>query len=232
MNDVMKPELLETNLIKICTLGSRAAVQNRTPGYYQHVISGCDWAGSDYKLPNTPPDSFNAHVMLGITPAGEFDILHMDQTAGSERQWVVNCVLDDHKRLGGTALASDFGAGVVSNELLGKVLDPAQHTIFNYCGADNPEVQDSEFGPRHVSINRNASLTGFFDAIRAGRIRCYDWDEAEALLSDCLCMSHKETPAFRYVRTGSEPVNTIHALNFAFTLGKIMLGEYPNYKRY
>ena len=70
-----------------------------------------------------------------------------------------------------------------------------------------------------------------YEAIKSLRIRCYGWETAKDRLSECINLIRApfEGPggptSFRYIRHGSKPDDTLHAINFAYILGRVLLGE-------
>ncbi len=62
-------------------------------------------------------------------------------------------------------------------------------------------------------------------------MRCYAYEVAESLLTDIMNLMRVPTEsnlgvtAFKYRKHGSTPDDTLHALNFAFTGGRVLLGE-------
>jgi len=231
-------ELTEQELISICTLGTQDVVQKKakTQGYYKYIVSGCDWGGSDYNRATHTKESYTVHVMLGITNDGKFDIIHMRRYSGMGYREIVGHILADHRRLGGNALASDFGAGAAYNMLLreSSALSASRHIIFNYVGPNSAAVAEphGDHMFNQLSLNRNEAITKLFMAVKESRIRCYEWEEAKTLLSYFLNMTRTQSEnsatgstTFRYLRSGEQPDDTLHATNFAFVLGKIMLGE-------
>jgi hypothetical protein len=74
-------------------------------------------------------------------------------------------------------------------------------------------------------------MTVLFQAIKSQRIRCYPKDAAMEYLSDFLNMYRvpSEMPGgattFLYRASATKPNDTAQAMNYAFTLGKILLGE-------
>jgi hypothetical protein len=232
-------ELTEQEMESICVLGSQDDLvkKARTGSRYKYIVSGCDWGGSDYNRALKTKTSFTVHVILGITHDNKFDILHMRQYSGMGYKEIVGHILSDHRYYGASALASDFGAGQAYNFLLREPggLDPRRHVVFDYVGPRTAPIATPKGENNFVNLymlNRNEAITELFLAIKNQRIRCYNWDQAQTRLSEFLNVVrvHKESEAtgatsFRYIRAGDQPDDTLHAVNFAYVLGRLMLGE-------
>lgn len=232
-------ELSETELVRICTLGNPDSGLDRVRrGEYRYVVSGCDWGGSDYNKADRTKVSYTVHAILGVTRDGQFDILHMRQYAGMNYREVATDILADHKRYQATALASDFGAGSAYNMLLrepgGIPID--RHLVMGYVGPKSAILSEpsGDHMANQWSLNRQESITQLFLAIKQAnpRIRCYNWEDAYPRLSELLNMRRVQTESettgltgMRYLRAGDKPDDTLHAINFAFTLGRLLLGE-------
>lgn len=231
-------ELTEKELQDICTLGSMDEAQARIkkPGYYKFIISGCDWGGSDYNRALNTKESYTVHAVVGCTHDGKFDILHLRDYSGMGYQEVAHDIVVDHRRFRGDMLGSDFGVGAAYNMLLrgeGGV-NPNKHLVFSYSGVKSSPVSvpkgDHMFN--QYSLNKTESITELFKAIKNGRIRCYDWEQSKNLLGNFLnimrVQHESETTGgatLRFIRAGNKPDDAAHAVNFAFVLGRLALGE-------
>lgn len=231
-------ELTEDELIHICDLGPRAEVQRkaRQAGYYKFIVSGCDWGGSDYNRALKTKESYTVHAMVGVTRDNKIEIIHLARYSGMSYREVAASILSDHKRLGGTMMATDFGAGSAYNMLM---RDPGgvpadRHVVFGYVGPKSAPVAvpsgDHMFN--QFSLNRTEAVTELFLAIKKGRIRCYNWEEARPILSDFmnLIRAQKENEAtgdttLRFIRAGNKPDDGLHAVNFAYVLARLALQE-------
>jgi hypothetical protein len=89
-------------------------------------------------------------------------------------------------------------------------------------------------------VNKTESITALFEAIKRKkldnetpnpRVRCFAWKEAQPRLSEFLNVYRNlsETGGvaqkFQYLRSASKADDTLHAVNFAFVLARVMLGE-------
>jgi hypothetical protein len=83
-------------------------------------------------------------------------------------------------------------------------------------------------------LNRTEAISSLYAAIKEDppRIRCYNWKEAQPMLTDFLHLFRVPTESpgtgegkFLYRRHGSKTDDTLHAINFAYALGRIMIGE-------
>lgn len=229
-------ELTRAHLQALCVLGSDvgALEKKAAGGGYQFVISACDWGGSDYIPAENMKVSTTVHVMLGISPLGQIDIVHMRRYSGMDYDDISDSIIAHHKRMGGFAIATDFGVGAVYNSRIRQKLPLERHLIFNYVGPESALM--AEPAKEHLynqwSLNKTESLSLTFEALRKGRIRCYNWELAQAMLTDCLNIyrapgekSGTGASTFIYRGSASKPNDTLMALNYGFMLAKILLGE-------
>ena len=209
-------------------------------GWYKWVISGCDWGGSDYMPAFQTKVSTTVHVMLGVRYDGNLDIIHMRRYGGMGYREIASQIAFDHHRLGGGPIATDFGVGAAYNMLLREQTDKInadKHLILNYVGPNSalfaPPEKQGWFN--QYSLNRTESITSLFEAIKreAGgpRIRCYAYEHAHEQLDDllnlirCPAESSLGVGTFKYRRHGSKPDDTLHAINFAYALARLLMGE-------
>lgn len=235
-------EITRQQLINICVLGRdlNVLLLKASQGRYDHVISGCDWGGSDYIPALHIKVSTTVHVIMGITGDHKFDILHIRRFSGMNYDDIVGDILHNHNIYGGKAMASDFGVGAVYNSKLREKIPPERHLIFNYAGPATDLI--SEPKRSHMfnqwSLNKTESISLTYDAIRKGRIRCFHWDIAEEYLTDCLNLfrapGERQTSSsgqtggastFLYRSHPTKPNDTLMAMNYCYMLGKILIGE-------
>jgi len=230
-------EITRKQLQDICTLGKDLGLlqRNAMARKYQYIVSGCDWGGSDYQPMTHTKISTTVHVIMGVTATGMFDILQIKRFTGMNYDDIIGTIVRDWKQHNGFALASDFGVGAVYNSKLREFIPPEKHLIFNYVGPATALI--SEPKEHHLynqwSINKTESLSFTFDAIRQKRIKCFAWDYAEEYLTDCLNMyrapgekaGNSGTNTFIYRSSASRPNDTLQAINYAYMLGKILIGE-------
>jgi hypothetical protein len=224
-------EITTQNLKDICTLGDLHSVQKKCRGY-KHVVSGCDWGGSDYNAALRTKLSYTAHVIMGITHERKFEIIHMRKYSGMGFKDVALDIVSNHQQMMGFAMGSDAGVGAQYNEMLREHLPANTHFIFKYSGPATKVMQAVNSNlSNHYGLNRTESITALFEAIKTQRIRCYDWMLSKDYLLDILNMYRAldESPGgattFRYIRAGNKSDDILHALNFAYTIGRIILGE-------
>lgn len=231
-------EISLVDLENICTLGTdiRALEEKARKRKYRFVVSGCDWGGSDYSREDKTKVSYTVHVMMGITREGRMEIIHMHQYGGMMYEEIIEHILNKHQDLRGDAIASDFGAGQYYNAIIRNRIHQDRHFVLDYSGniskiIDMPSGGWSQHMYNMYIINRNETLSQIFTAIKKQRILCYDWSLANARLRECLnSFRHMhETKMgkkyFSFVRHGSKPDDTLHAINFAYIMGRIMLRE-------
>jgi hypothetical protein len=229
-------ELTAKNLEDICVLGNIKTVQLRAKqNKYKYVISAADWGGSDYSVQNRTKTSYTVHVAMGIRQDYSFDTVHMRQYSGMNYEEIAQNIVHDHKTLNGFAMASDHGMGVQYNTYLRKFIPANRHLIFDYGGPNTPILSTPKTQGGYMfntyNINRTETITMLFEAIKKQRIRCYDWLEAQKYLSDFLNVirAPTESPSgsttVRYIRHGSKSDDFMHAFNWAYILGRIILDE-------
>lgn len=208
---------------------------NSPHGRYKYVVSGCDWGGSDYNPASKTKVSYTVHAILGITWEGYVDILHIRQYSGMDYRSIANSICDDHAAYNAVGIASDFGVGAAYNMLLREnpKIKAERHFIFNYVGPQSSLIKAPANGGwfNQYSLNRTESITTLYDGIKKGRIRCYDWNLAEERILEFLNLYRMpvESPGgnatFKYQRHGSKADDTLHAVNFAYCLARIILQE-------
>lgn len=231
-------EITEQELMQICTLGSKDDTLKRARGgrAYRYIISGCDWGGSDYNRALKTKESYTVHAIIGVTHDRKIDILHLQKYSGMAYRDIIGDILNDHRRHRATTLGSDFGVGAAYNDMLREPggVNPNRHMVFSYVGPKTAPVAvpAGEHMYNQFSLNRNESITELYKAIKTERIRCYNWEQAKHILSDCLNVtrvvheSEKTGEAnFRYLRAGNKPDDCLHALNFAYVVARLILGE-------
>lgn len=228
-------EISEGHLKDICVLGDRKECEEKAmKRKYYKIISGCDWGGSDYNPATRTKESYTAHAVLGVTTDYKFDILHMRTYSGMAYERIADSIIGNHKRLKGNYIGTDFGVGAFYNNYLRKHLDPDQHLIFNYTGPKAAILNRPKGDHLHnqYSLNRTEAITSLYDAIKAGRLRCFKWEQAEELLLQFLNLIRAPdenvqtgVQGFKYRRHGSKPDDILHAINFAYVLGRIVIGE-------
>jgi len=230
-------EITRKQLQDLCTLGKDlVALQVKAARrQYQYIVSGCDWGGSDYQPMTNMKISTTVHVIMGITPTGQFDILHICRYAGMNYDSIISYIVANHNKYSGNAMACDSGVGAVYNSKLREHIPQEKHLMFVYVGPTTALISE----PKTVhlyntwSLNKTESISLTFDAIREKRIRCFDWEYAAEFLEDCLNMYRAPgekagasgTNTFLYRASATKPNDTLQAINYAYMLGKIMLGE-------
>jgi len=232
-------EITQKDLINMCTLPYQdsAAIkrQMKVKNPYRFIVSGCDWGGSDYQMSRTTKTSYTVHVILGIYGDGKMDILHMRRYSGMQYDEIAESILKDHAACGGSAIASDFGAGLAYNTFLHRDarVNPNKHFVWAYNAPYSPMIMKPQFQqfPAQYMLNKTESITQLLEAFKNQRIRCYSWAAAEVHLSDILNTQrvHSETrhgrQYFLHIRSPSKADDTLHALNFAYVLGRLLLNE-------
>jgi len=227
-------EISEDDIKKICTISETPeSLQIRaSKNYYNLVVSGIDWGGSDWNPADKTKQSYTFHTVIGITSDLKFDILHMCKYAGMDYQSILQLIVKEHLSRKGSYIASDFSAGSIYNLALHQVpgMDPSKHFVFGYQAPNYRLLSKASHSNinNHYNINKTETITMLFDMIKdpAGRLRCYSWDLARELLSDLLNLRRVPSDtAFIYRRHGSKPDDGLHSINFATFLAKMILNE-------
>ncbi len=113
-------EITKKNLMDLCVLGPdlQSLRLRAVQGAYEYVISAADWGGSDYVPARHIKVSTTVHVIVGITPTHQFDILKIRRYSGMGYDDIVGDILYNHNAYRATHMASDFGVGAVYNSKL------------------------------------------------------------------------------------------------------------------
>jgi hypothetical protein len=177
---------------------------------------------------------------MGVLPTGQFEVLHIRRYAGMNYDDIVGDILHNHLAYNGYALASDFGVGAVYNSKLREKIPPERHLMFCYTGPTTALLAEPEATHQYNqwSLNKTESISLAFEAIRQQRIRCFAWEFAQEYLQDCLNLfrapgergqsggsATSGMTTFIYRSHPTRPNDTLMALNYGFTLGKLLLGE-------
>jgi hypothetical protein len=233
-------EITTQDLKNICVLPETPETLKQIAGSssnrYKYTVSGCDWGGSDYNPASKTKVSYTVHVILGICWDGSIEIIHIRQYAGMDYRSIANQICEDHKTYNCIGIASDFGVGAAYNMLLREnpIIRPERHFIFGYVGPQSALIKAPSSGPgwfNQYSLNRTEAITSLYQAIKSRRFRCYAWELAQERLSELLNLYRVPTEnvggnsGFRYQRHGSKADDTLHAINFAFCLARIILNE-------
>lgn len=226
-------EITENDLRRICVLGDsykRIHVRAKRREYYG-VFSGCDWGGSDYDLSNKTKLSYTCHVVIGLNRDGTFDMLHAKKYEGMTYRAIADDIMQHHLELNGMSLGSDHGVGYAYNMLLRESMAPENHLIFKYSAPNAEVIKESPTMFNMYSLNRTESITSLYYAIKSMRIRCVNWELVEEHLMDMLNLVRipQETSTggtgFLYRKHGAKSDDFLHALNFAFVVGRVFLQE-------
>lgn len=229
-------EITLQDLKNMCVLPESPETLKSKISKYKYTVSGCDWGGSDYNPATRTKISFTVHVILGICWDGSIEIIHMRQYSGMDYRSISNQICEDHKAYNCAGIASDFGVGAAYNMLLREnpSIIPERHFIFGYVGPQSALIKAPSSGPgwfNQFSLNRTESITSLYQSIKNGRFRCYAWEIAQERLLELLNLYRVPTEtsggnsSFRYQRHGSKADDTLHAINFAFCLARIILNE-------
>ena len=229
-------ELTKQQLMDICDLGPSHKLQQKAKqGAYNWIVSGMDWGGTDYLPELNLKKSTTVHCVVGVKSSGQIDILYFFRYPGMNYDDIINLILQKHNDLKGHAMACDFGGGQVYNSKIRERIGPEKHILFNYVGPLTAFISEPH-GPHMFnqwSLNRTESISMTYEAIRKHRIHCYDWAESGPYLMDALNMyrgigekrGESGTSYFLYRKNPATTDDALHALNYAFMLSKVLLGE-------
>lgn len=233
-------EITREQLQNICTLGDqnellkKAQLSQYQSNPYKYIVSGCDWGGSDENPASRTKQSWTAHVMLGLTYTGEMHVLHFRKYAGMNYADIANDIIYNHKKYRGYAVASDYGVGMLYNQLLRQQIDPMKHVIFNLDAPRSVIIQQPKKSAMFNlwSLNKTESITAMFNAIKDFKIRAPNWEQCEDYLNEFLNIIRNpyEDPnsgatKFVYARAANKPNDFAMATLFAFRLSQIIMGE-------
>jgi hypothetical protein len=227
-------EITQQMLKDICIL-DHGEVQNKAKsGQYLLVVSGCDWGGSDYIPEAKTKVSYTVHAVLGVNHDLSIDIIHFQHYSGMDYRSIADDIVANHRLLQGEALASDFGVGQTYNMLLReRIQNVHKHLVLQYTGPSCAAMGEpsGEHMFNHYTVNRTEAITTLYDAIKQKRIRCYQWEHAERYMMEFLNLfrapneSSGGVTSFTYRRHGSKADDSLHAVNFAYVLARVMLNE-------
>lgn len=232
-------EITEGDLRRICILGSESEPyeSKAQEGRYMGVFSGCDWGGSDYDTSNKTKLSYTVHVILGLNHDYSFELIHLKRYEGMSYPVIADDIIHHHNKYNGMALGADYGVGYAYNMLLRERMAPENNLIFKYGGPNTDILKESPNLFNMYNLNRTESITALYYAIRQSRIRTYDWEfyhngeKISSYLSDFLNMIRvpSETPGgstgFLYRKHGAKSDDILHAVNFAYIVGRVFLQE-------
>jgi hypothetical protein len=82
-------------------------------------------------------------------------------------------------------------------------------------------------------LNKTESITQLYNAIKKNppRIRCYNWETASTYLMDFMNVYRVPTDReygpsqFTYHRHGAKADDILHGINYAYTMGRLIMGE-------
>jgi len=231
-------EISEAQLINICVLGDNieALRTKAVEGKYRAVASGVDWGGTDFRRETKTKKSYTVHTIVGCAHDDErhLDILHMRQYSGMLWREVAGNIMHDHQRFNASVMATDAGAGDLYNNLITRRIgDPRKHFVMRYDDPGRPYVSI----PQDVQVfnmwnlNRTESISTLYSYIQDKRLRCYSWSLAGPLLRLIMNMyrhpseDSKGRTKFLYRRDASKADDTLHSLNFAITILRMVLHE-------
>jgi hypothetical protein len=231
-------EISVSDLQRMCTLGDIKDVQRyvfdtKVNSKYSHIVSGCDWGGSDYNPSIKSKTSYTAHVILGVRRDGKFDLLDFTRYSGMDWDSVSLSVAKRHNEFGAYAIANDYGGGAVYINNLRKLMDPFRVIALKYTGPTSnllSEPKDSNF-PGLYSLNKTEAISATFQAIKTGELRAPNWEQCKSALLDVVNLvrvpseSRSGEKTFLYHRKPNKTDDFLDAITYALILGKILQGR-------
>ena len=233
-------ELSVNDLQRICVLGDMRTLQRNVfdalksnKKVYTHIISGCDWGGSDDNPAAKTKVSYTAHVIIGLKPNGQYDILDMTRYSGMAWDNVSASIAKRHKEFGGFAIGCDRGVGEVYINYLRQNWNPFKVISYKYAGPGSKllSIPANSAFPNMYILNRTESISALYAEIKEGRIRAPQWEQCKSALSDMLNLTRVPTESrsgettFLYNRKSNKSDDFLHALNFALITAKLVQGQ-------
>lgn len=233
-------EITEADLKNICLNpdGPNTRLKKSINGWYRYVVSGCDWGGSEFDPTHGVKTSFSVHVIMGLNPYGNWELLHIERYPGMDYRMVVDDIVRNHLKFKADIISSDYGVGMAYNSWIRAHPDiPAnKHLVFQLGGTPTSPIL-APFNTKEAyncfTLNKTESITGLFAAIKDDppEIIGYDWGDIRKYLLDFLNIyrvpHETDTGArrFRYIRNPSRSDDVVQAMNFALAGGRIMQGR-------
>lgn len=228
-------EITVKDLQSICTLGTIGDVQRKALDPqnrpYRFLVGGCDWGGSDYNPATKSKVSYTVHVILGVKITGEMEIVNIQHYAGMSYDSICEAIAKQHNEFKCIALGGDFGGSAVYINYLKKLLNPLHVLAFKYGGKPFLSIPPSSenFGNLY-NLNRTESITTLFMDIKDKKLRAPCWEQMQKPLIELLNLVRTPTEeasganTLLYTKRGNKPDDVLHALNYACTTAKLMLG--------
>jgi hypothetical protein len=210
----------------------------KNPNMYKFLVSGCDWGGSDHNPVTKTKLSFTVHVILGVRNDGVCELIHAKRYGGNAYRNIATDILQTHVKLNTTFLASDAGVGMFYNTVLREMgLPHERHFIFGYTGDNSRALglptEESIHVPNLYRLNKTESLSATFDGLKSvpSRIIMPPWSVSQPFAEDFLNINRvpSDMPGgktgWRYIRNPRKADDFAQAINFAYTLARIVMGE-------
>lgn len=233
--DTGSREINENDLKNACLLGDNIKKLHKecTRKKYTYIISGLDWGGSDYQPMLKTKKSYTVHTILGVRNPEDVDVLYFKRYAGMDLESIAGSILLEHERFNGTHLASDFGAGTFYNWMIRKKVNIEMHYIFDYSSSVLKYIQVPETAPmeNQITLNRTESISFLFHKIKKKHIKFARWEIVHEYLKEFMAVYRAPGELasgrriFLYRKQGNRTDDSLHSVNFAYTLTRILYGE-------
>jgi hypothetical protein len=200
---------------------------------YVYVISGCDWGGSDHNRSAGLKVSTTVHVVMGVLPDNTMEIIYFQRYEDMDYAGIIDDIQGNHHKLMGRFAGTDFGVGYYYNTQLRNQIDPTKHLIFQYAGPRSRVIKPAPDSTliNHFMLNKTESVSALYDAVKERRIKCYSWEHSQPFLNDFLNMyrnvkeSDTGVTSFTYRSSPSKPNDALMAVNYAYVVARLLLGE-------
>jgi hypothetical protein len=224
-------EISRGDLERICVLPDGIEERKRKcrSGYYKMIVSAVDWGGSDQNALTKSKISNTTHGILGVAPDDHVHILYYQRHGGKGYSTIINDIAMAHAMYCAGPMASDFGGGLVYNQLLREhpLIDASRHIIFDYDDPRAKFIQPMKGDLINAyMLNRTDSITALYMAIimQDPLLLAPSWAEMEDFLMDFLHMKRvllensKGGREFKYQRDASKTDDIVHVTNLGYTL--------------
>lgn len=207
--------ITQADIDRQSTLPSIKELQHQL-GRYTMIVGGLDWGGAEQQ-------SFTVHVIIGVKPEGNIDVLWARRFMGFDPDEVLNEVARAHRFYHCTMLAADYGMGFDKNIMLEQrfgipvvqiMLMGNQHKLMSY----SPSL-----GHARWTVDKTTAMELLFLAIKYGRIFFPPQSEFKLYTNDLLSPYEDISESGgltsrRFLRNPAKPDDFCMALTFGTLL--------------